>query len=157
MLRTAFVACAAAALLAAFAPSASSAPRPPVIPAVAQYIEVLPTSGGPAVPSGHRRTPLPAHVARELGTSPQDKLLRAVATSSAYGAPQHRPHAKKDAADVRHASVKPSVAVSRSALGASVNAVGTGRDVVVWLGVVLLVITAAGAGAAVSRARQARR
>jgi hypothetical protein len=105
---------------------------------------MLPTSGGAAVPGGRGRTALPAGVARELGTSPQDKLLRAVATAAAYGAPQHRLHLSKR------------TAVKASALSASVRAVGAGRSLVVWLGVVVLVIAAVGAGAAALRARRAR-
>jgi hypothetical protein len=151
MLKAAVTACAFVALLATFAQPAASAPRPPVIPAVAQYIEMLPTSGGNAVPTGKGRTRLPSDVARELGSSPQDKLLRAVATSAAYGAPQHRLHVNKHVAvKVRHSArkTKPSAGVSRSALGASIDAVGADRSVVLSLGIALLAIAAAGAGAA---------
>jgi hypothetical protein len=151
MVKAVVTVCAAAALVGVLAGTASAGRRPPVNPAIAQYIEVLPTSGGAAVPAGRGRTQLPKHVAAELKSTPQDKLLRAVATSAAYGAPQHEPRAKKHAAvKVRDAATKPksSVEVSRSAFGASVNAVGTDRSVVVWLGLALLGIAAAGAGAA---------
>ena len=160
MVKVAVTACAFVALLATFAEPAASAPRPPVIPAVAQYIEVLPTSGGNVVPTGKGRTPLPTKVARQLGSSPQDQLLRAVATSAAYGAPQHRLHvAKHVSVNGGHAATKtePSPALPRSALGASINAVGTDRSVVVWLGIALLAIAAAGAGAsAFGRFRRGR-
>ena len=160
MVKVAVTACAFVALLATFAEPAGSAPRPPVIPAVAQYIEVLPTSGGNVVPTGEGRTPLPTEVAQQLGSSPQDKLLRAVATSAAYGAPQHRLHVTKHVSvNVGHGATKtePPPALPRSALGASINAVGTDSSVVVWLGIALLAIAAVGAGAsAFGRFRRGR-
>jgi hypothetical protein len=162
MVRPGVVVGTALVLFGAVASGASAAPRPPVIPAVAQYIEVLPTSGGNAVPTGKGRTRLPEKVARKLGSSTQDKLLRAVATSAAYGAPQHPARVKK------HVAVKPrrvapkskstsTVTVSRSAFGASVDAVGTDRSVVVWLAVALLAIAAVGVGASITRARRSAR
>jgi hypothetical protein len=151
-MRPALVVCLAAVLYAVVASPAPAARRPPVIPAVAQYIEVLPTSGGEVAPSGHARTPLPKRVAHELSNSSEDKLLTAVATSAAYGAPQHRVVKKHAAAKPRaqrpKPRLKPRPAVSKPALTASVDAVGSGRDVVVWLIVVMLATAGVGAGAA---------
>jgi hypothetical protein len=155
MVRHALIACAAVAVLGSLAGTAASATHPPVLPAVAQYIETLPTSGGAAVPTGHARTRLPSRVAEQLRNTPQDMLLRRVATSAAYGAPQHRAHVKKHVVvKARHRAPQPSRPLSRSAFSASVDAVGTDQSVVVWLVVALLLIAAFGAGAAVSRARR---
>ena len=129
---------------------ASGAPPPPPVPpdpAIAQYVEVVPTSAGPAVPTGRGPTSLPSDLTR--------RAVVEVASSPRYGAPTNRLHANaRVAADERRAAEKPAGALSASTFGAAVDAVGAGHGVVLWLGLALLVTTAAGVGAAIRRARR---
>ena len=71
-------------------PATTAAPRPGAS-SVVQYIELVPTAGGPIAPgiAEERRLPLSPKAKRALGSLPKptaDSLLM-VATSSTYGAP----------------------------------------------------------------------
>jgi hypothetical protein len=85
-------------LLAVTAPPAfAQGSPPPPLPgdaAIYQYREAVPTGGGPVAPTPGttRVTPLPATVQAALSTrgGTAAPLLDTVATSSDYGAPQHR-------------------------------------------------------------------
>jgi hypothetical protein len=148
----------ASAVVSAFlgvVPVASAARNPPPNPAIAQYIEVVPTSGGAAVPNGRARTRLSEHVAQQIPKSSEGTALRNIATKAAYGAPQRKFHAsKRVAVEARRAVMTPKSDVSSATLGAAVDAVGARRSLVVWLGLVLVATAALGAGAAVTRARR---
>ena len=119
-------------------------------------IEQVPTSGGPAVPNGHRRAHLPTRLSHQLRTSGADgPLLVDVASSAAYGAPQKQlPADKSLPAKELAATTQPPNALSGSTLGAAAQAVGAGHSVVLWLGLALLATTAVGVGAAILRARR---
>jgi hypothetical protein len=147
----------ASALLSMLAavPTASADRRPPANPSIAQYVEVVPTSGGAALPTGHAHAPLSKHVVQQLPGGPEGTALRNVASDSAYGAPQHRSRATKGAVvEARRAVMAPKGDVSSATFGAAVDAVGARQSLVVWLGVVLVVTAAGGVGAAVARARR---
>src|SRR5438067_4086112 len=150
MAKAIVIAPAVAALLAA-APPAVAAKRPPPNPAIDQYVEQVPTSGGPAVPQGHGRTHLRKGIARQLGNGAEGRVLRNVASAAAYGAPQKKLHSSaRAAAEAKRAVAKPKSAVSGATFSAAADAVGAGRSVVLWLGLALLVIAAFGVGAAVA-------
>jgi hypothetical protein len=81
--------------LAFAAPAFAADPSPPVppsTPSISQYVETVPTSeGGASAGSGKRNAnALPPGVAKKLSAHPDalTKRLEAIATSSAYGAPQ---------------------------------------------------------------------
>jgi hypothetical protein len=67
-------------------------PVPPPTPSIAQYVETVPTSQGGATTGPGKRNAnlLPAAVTKKLDARPDavSKRLKAIATSSAYGAPQ---------------------------------------------------------------------
>jgi len=146
----------ALASLAGASGAAAAPPPVPVNPAIAQYVEVVPTSRGPAVPGGRGRGRLPGSVTRRLrGAGAEGQDLLDVASSARYGAPQKRLHANASvAADARRSARKPPGGLSSSTLGAAAEAVGAGHHVVLWLGLALLATTALGAGAAIRRARR---
>src|SRR5687767_11026731 len=81
-----------AAVATGWAPaSAPAAPPPPERPVIDQYIEMVPTAGGPASPRAEEeRQPLPADVGREIREEAGEDAgaLTEIATSSRYGAPQ---------------------------------------------------------------------
>src|SRR6266508_4650637 len=77
------------------APAFAEEPPPPVppgTPSIDQYVETVPTSqGGTSAGVGKPRAkPLPHRIAAKIHARPDavTKRLEAVATSSAYGAPQ---------------------------------------------------------------------
>jgi hypothetical protein len=148
----------ASAVVSAFlgvVPIASAARNPPPNPAISQYVEVVPTSGGAAVPSGGQRTRLSEHVAQQLSKSSEGTTLRAIATKAAYGAPQRKFHAnKRVAVEARRAVMAPKSDVSSATFSAAVDAVGARSSLVGWLGLVLVATAAFGVGAAVARARR---
>jgi hypothetical protein len=151
----AIVIASAAFWLFAVVPTASAERRPPANPSIAQYVEMVPTSGGAVVPTGRARVRLSKHVVEQLPTSAEGAALRDIATAEAYGAPQRRFHASKHAvAEARRAVIAPKGDVSSASFSAAVDAVGARGRLVVWLGIVLLVTAAFGAGAAVARARR---
>jgi hypothetical protein len=148
------IACLCTAALA-LAPAALADKNPPANPSIAQYVEQVPTSGGNAVPSGNAHTKLAPHVAEQLPSGSTGTALRSIATGAAYGAPQKKLHPSRRAAVVaRRAVIEPKSDVSGDTFAAAASAVGAGRNLVVWLGVVLLVTAAFGVGAAVARARR---
>ena len=154
MAKSVLIACMCAAALAV-APSALADRRPPANPSIAQYIEQVPTSGGNVVPGGRAHTKLSTHVSEQLPSGTEGTVLRNIATSAAYGAPQKKLHASKHATvAASRAVIEPKPDVSGDTFAAAASAVGAGRDLVVWLGVALLVIAAFGVGAAVTRARR---
>jgi hypothetical protein len=147
------IACVCAAALT-LVPAALADKNPPANPSIAQYVEQVPTSGGTAVPGSGARTKLNRHVSEQLPSGATGAALRNIATSASYGAPQKKLHASKHAAVVaRRAVIEPKSDVSGDTLAAAASAVGAGRNLVVWLGVVLLLTAAIGVGAALARAR----
>jgi hypothetical protein len=83
----------AAALAPALAPAQAVAADPLPVPALAQYVESIPTSGGPAVPAAAAKPSvrkLPPAVQREVVAEggADAAAIEAIASSSAYGAPQ---------------------------------------------------------------------
>jgi hypothetical protein len=159
MAKAVVIASAAFSALLGVVPVAPGARNPPPNPAIAQYVEVVPTSSGSAVPSGHARTRLSEHVVQRLPKTNEGTTLRNVATEATYGAPQHKLHAtrhasKRVAVEVRRAVMAPKADVSTATFGAAVDAVGARRGLVPWLGIVLLATAAFGAGAAIARARR---
>ena len=145
----------AALSMLAIVPAASAERRPPPNPSIAQYIELVPTSGGAVVPTGGARVRLRKQVAEQLPKSADGIALRVIATRAAYGAPQRKFHASKLAvAEARRAVMAPKAEVSSATFSAAVDAVGARRSLVLWLGIVLLATAAFGAGAAVARARR---
>jgi hypothetical protein len=150
----AIVASAALLTLLVVAPQAVGERNPPPNPAIAQYVEALPTSTGTAVPGRHARVALTKRVTQKLPHTPEGQELRDIASDSAYGAPQHKLHASKRAAvAARRAVMEPKSGVSGATFGAAVDAVGAKRNVVLWLGFAVFAIAAFGVGAAVARAR----
>jgi hypothetical protein len=136
-------------------PAALADTRPPPNPSIAQYVELVPTSGGAVVPTGAAHVRLSKQVAEQLPKSAEGTTLRVLATRAAYGAPQRRFHASKHAvAAVRRAVMAPKADVSSATFSAAGDAVGARRSLVLWLGIVLLATAAFGAGAAVARARR---
>jgi hypothetical protein len=145
----------AALSLFAVVPAASADTRPPPIPSIAQYVEMVPTSGGAVVPTGPAHVRLSKQVAEQLPKSAEGTALRVIATRAAYGAPQRKFHASKHAvAEARRAVMAPKAEVSSATFSAAVDAVGARRNLVLWLGIVVLATAAFGAGAAVVRARR---
>ncbi|MEN3343227.1 MAG: hypothetical protein V7644_2631 [Actinomycetota bacterium] len=152
--------CACVAVLASLAGASARAatppPAPPENPAVAQYVEAVPTSGGPVVPTGGGHARLPRKLTRTLRRAgPTGEALVNVASSAAFGAPQKRLRASaRVRASESQAAAKAAGPVSGSSLGAAGSAIGGGHGVILWLALALLAVTAAGAGAAVRRARR---
>jgi hypothetical protein len=111
-------------------------PTPPGTPSIDQYVETVPTSSGgasPGVGRPHKRA-LPANVARTLRTH-EDQVtqrLTAIATSSAYGAPQSELH---PTAGPKHLQVpRRPEREPANPLSAAVSAVGDAGDShVFWL------------------------
>jgi hypothetical protein len=154
MAKSVLIACVCAAALAV-APAALADQRPPGNPSIAQYIEQLPTSGGNVVPGGRARTKLARQVSEQLPSGAEGTALRNIATAASYGAPQKKLHGPKHATVVAsRAAIEPKPDVSGDTFAAAASAVGAGRNLVVWLAVVLLVTAAFGVGAAVTRARR---
>ena len=133
-----------------------AAADPPSDSAVAQYVETVPTSDGSvAVGVGKTRTaPLAAAVTQQLSSAGSSgSALKAVASSSSYGAPTTRLERRRtDRATIDDRErASPSIG---SSLGATVEATGSAADVRL---VVLLVVLAAMTVAAVGvRARGSR-
>ena len=151
----AIVIASAAFSMLAVVPAASADRRPPPNPSIAQYVEVVPTSGGSVVPTGHARVRLSKHVVEQLPKSAEGTALLDIATAAAYGAPQRSSHASERAVvEARRAVMAPKAEMSSATFSAAVDAVGARRSLVLWLGIVLLVTAAFGAGAAVARARR---
>jgi hypothetical protein len=155
MAKAIVIASAVASAFLVVVPAAPAARNPPPNPAIAQYIEVVPTSGGAAVPSGPGQTRLSKRVAQQLPKTDVGTTLRNIATKAAYGAPQRKFHASKGVAvEARRAVMAPKSDVSSATFSAAVDAVGARRSLVLWLGIVLLATAAFGAGTAVARARR---
>ena len=118
--------------------------------AISQYVEMVPTAGGPRVAGATVKSgvALQAVIPKQIeglikkrGGSDATKLAEVV-TSAAYGAPQHKILPSRQA-DRLH---------SRSALSAAVSASAAGGHCV-WLGVILAVTTLAALVAAARRHR----
>jgi len=137
----------------ALAPANAAAGDQLPVPAIAQYVESIPTSGGPAVPAA-----APTPRVRKLPATVQQKVLvqggtdaptiEAIATSSAYGAPQttlERPAAAKPKAVAqRPPSSTPHPAVRVPRLSApTFSTDGGGEDRLPILGGLMLAATAA--------------
>jgi hypothetical protein len=78
----------AAAVLTSAGPAAAERPPPSPWAAVAQYVEMIPTSTGPKAAGAAGPTkPLPASLAKQLGRSagPDAKALKTLVTSSGWG------------------------------------------------------------------------
>ena len=148
----------------AFAQAAVADNRPPPNPAIAQYVEQVPTSGGSVVPTKPKPKPtakrpddqaqpvLSQTVEEQLPSTPEGTTLRNVASNEEYGAPQHKLHTSKRVVVVaRRAVIEPKKDVSGATLGAAIDAVGAQRATVLWLGFALFAIAGLGVGAAVAR------
>jgi hypothetical protein len=112
-----------------------------------QYVEMLPTPGGPR-PAGKgraRSVPLPKGVQRQVQAQggPDAGKLTEIATSPRLGAPEHKGgKAGRGGGDVkRHGRSAPAVP------SAAVGAVGSGRAGLGWLALAVLLITALALGA----------
>src|SRR5262249_4668221 len=118
-------------------------PPPPPPPSISQYVESVPTATGGAsraVTKPHAK-PLAPAVARRLRNSdnPVVKDLNTIATSSTYGAPQHKltSPAPKPTSVPSHRDIHGS-----TALTAAVSAVSdSGDSHVYWLLAAVIVIT----------------
>lgn len=131
---------AAAALAVPVEASAGKRP-PPDIPAVAAYVEMVPTSRGsrPPRPDQAGTIPLAPGVEAELRRigGPEAERLKTIATSPELGAPRsHRP-----ASDLETPSI--------GAVAAAADAAGGGDRRLVGLVVVLAAITVVASAAAV--------
>ncbi len=153
-------------------------PRPGGSAAVAQYVEQFPTSSGSqATGVGKVQTkPLAPSLSRKLTTEggSDAQLLQQVATSSAYGAPQHILHTKRPKTTIggegrgfgrgspfgdgaRGRGQIGGDATPRRALSAAVNVVSDGSDGrLIGLVVLLAAITAVAVAAAAYRQRSLR-
>jgi hypothetical protein len=117
----------------AFAADASP-PVPPSTPSIAQYVETVPTSqGGASTGSGKHANSLPPGVVKKLNAHPDavTERLKAIATSSAYGAPQQ-------------GLSRPAEASAQNPLAAAASAAADSSDShIFWLlGAVIVVTTA---------------
>jgi hypothetical protein len=133
-------------------------PVPPETPSIDQYVETVPTShGGASAGIGKPRAkPLPHRITAKIHARSDavTKSLEAVATSSAYGAPQRdlsRPaktsrkqreeHRERPSANPARPSAEPKAA---NALSAAVSAVSdSGDSHVFWLLAAVIVVTTA--------------
>jgi hypothetical protein len=93
-----------------------------------QYVESVPTSGGPhaAKPNGGKSVPLPPGISGRL-TGKGGSQLKEVATSSKLGAPAKRMHRAKRS--------------SPSVPSAAVSAIDEGGSSMIWLLLALLLVT----------------
>lgn len=108
---------------------------------VQQYVEQLPTScGSHASGSGNRQTKLPASLEQEIQTKggKDAALLEKIATSEAYGAPQHRIKTSN-----RRRRILTDSADHTNPLAASVGVVTDGSDARLIVLVILMLGTAA--------------
>ncbi len=113
---------------------------------VAQYVEQLPTScGNHATGTGNRSTKLPRSIEQKIQTQggPDAALLKNIATSERYGAPQQ----KITRSDKKHSRISANHA--GNPLSASVSVVTDGSDsrlialVLLMVGIAALVLAAA--------------
>jgi hypothetical protein len=125
-------------------------PTPPGTPSISQYVETVPTSSGGASPGvgKSRSKPLPRTVAKRLRARPDavTQRLRAIATSSVYGAPQRdlTPPTKRTSSrgGSEPAPSKRAEPKAANALSAAVSAVSdSGDSHVFWLLAAVIVVT----------------
>ena len=81
----AIVIASAALSMLTIVPAASAEKRPPPNPAIAQYIELVPTSGGPVVPTGHARVRLSKHVVEQLPRTAEGTALATSRPAATFG------------------------------------------------------------------------
>ena len=145
----------AALYMLAVVPAAFADTRPPPNPSIAQYVELVPTSGGAVVPTGRSRVRLSKHVVEQLPKGAEGTALREIR--------QPRPTARLSASSTRPSAQRSKPAAPRwhpkptfqsATFSAAVDAVGADPSLALWLGIVLLATAAFGAGAAVARARR---
>ncbi len=160
-----------AAAVAAPVATAAAPPPKPKSSAVAQYVEMVPTSSGSTAPGIGKSTskPLPKGTSTALRAAvpASAAALEAVSTSSAYGAPtttlpadtRAKPPAPKPAApkpsagdggspatphqETPQAHDTPPSALSGTSLAAGVRAAGSGGDRILVFGLALLGLGAA--------------
>jgi hypothetical protein len=118
-----------AALMAAGPAYADDPPRPDDVSAADAYRESVPTAGGPKpTGQGDQQSKLAPGIAARIGSDATSALLREVATSAAYGAPQRPLRSASgpvNADDQRVSSPRlPSFGAASGAVG---DAVGRGR------------------------------
>jgi hypothetical protein len=144
-------------------------PPPPGTPSIDQYVETVPTSSGGAAPGVGKPHVKPlSHRVNARLQARHDAVtdrLRAVATSSVYGAPQHTlaPVAKPKVVKPNAAQSRAREHLSRSAepktanpLSAAVSAVSdSGDGHVFWLLAAVIVVTISMVWAAARRHRSA--
>ncbi len=150
--------------------AAGQPPPTPPVPAVSQYVEAIPTSGGPVASGSKGRRKLPTAVTHRIEKLGGDDAaaLENVASSAAYGAPQ-RPLAKHSPPPARprsHATAPEHVAAGAATPTAgksfSPPSIATATETLTGagsrtLGATLLAILAiSGCGAAVRVARARR-
>lgn len=118
-------------------------------PAVQEYVEHIPTVCGPkASGRGGPTTSLPSTILRRLGSGPDAALLRDVATSEKWGAPQTK---------IRKFDSDGPTQTGRNPIAASLGAVtGGSNGRLIEVLALMAVIAAAAAGAHARRRRIGR-
>ncbi len=147
----------ALALLAASCAGAAHAQREPPKPdasSVAQYVELIPTAGGPTAPGvdKEQRLPLPPRAKRALDKASESTAdsLAAVATSSTYGAPSKLgSDSERSAREALPSIEEPSRDQSLQAVAAAVAPDGEIR--MIGLLLILAAVTVGGAAFSVRR------
>jgi hypothetical protein len=113
---------------AAFA--ADEPPKDPGASGISQYVEMVPTAGGPKAPgiTKETKTPLPRRATKALEAAPPATAepLEKVATSSSYGAPT--PRAKPSATSKPIERSVERTPVRTVAVGTTVEAIATTSD-----------------------------
>jgi hypothetical protein len=134
---------------------AQGEPPNPGASSVAQYVELVPTAGGPKAPGigDERRTPLPPIAKRALDKASESTAdsLETVATSSNYGAPPAPRLGASERVVRDDVSSVPAPSLDRTlqAIAAATSPVGDAR--LIGLLAILAVVTVGGAVLALQR------
>lgn len=141
---------AALVAVALVVPASAAADTPQDFSASDQYVETLPTTGGPSATDDRKRgrTPLRPSVAAKLRDQggADAARLEAIATSSAFGAPQGTSDRTDKKSGNRRGSGNTTAIPS-----ASVQAVQEGGENLLWLLLAMLAITGLMVGAVTYR------
>jgi hypothetical protein len=138
-------------------PGTTGAETGPPPPAVDQYVEMVPTAGGPKAPrAGKKKSPLPKPGKDALKQAPSKtaSTLEEVATSSTYGAPapSKKPDKRESQAPVREPDRVDGTSVTLASAGVMASASVSDTRLLGLLGAVLLTMLGAVA-LAIGRAR----